>query len=196
MYLQKGQLADGATQLREALRLHPGNGETEYNLAQALNQQGHGKEALALWPRLASARPQDASAQFQYGCALAHQGKARDAMSQFAKALLLTPEYPEALDALAWILSTDPHPELRNGSEAVAMAEKACQLAGRQRPALFLTLAAAYAEACRFTEAVATARQGRELAASQGQKEIETKAGRLLAELQAGHPFREPLDTL
>ncbi len=196
LYLQNGQLADGTTQLREALRLHPGNGETEYNLAQALNQQGQWKEALALWPRLASARPQDASAQFQYGYALAHQGKTRDAMSQFAKALLLTPDYPEALDALAWILSTDPHPEFRNGIEAVAMGEKACQLAGRQRAALLLTLAAAYAEAGRFTEAVATARDGRELAASQGQKEIETKAGRLLADLQAGHPFREPLDTL
>jgi tetratricopeptide (TPR) repeat protein len=195
LYLQKGQLADGTTQLREALRLHPGNGETEYNLAQALNQQGQWKEALALWPRLASARPQDASAQFQYGCALAHQGKTRAAMSQFAQALLLTPEYPEALDALAWILSTDPHPEFRNGREAVAMAEKACQLAGPQQPAIFLTLAAAYAETGRSTEAVATARQGRDLAATNGQKEIETKAGRLLAALQAGQPFREPLDT-
>ena len=117
-------------------------------------------------------------------------------MSQFAKALLLTPDYPEALDALAWILSTDPNPQFRKGNEAVTMAEKACQLAGRQRPAILLTLAAAYAEAGRFQEAVATAREGRELAASQGQKEIETKACRLLAELQAGHPIREQLDTL
>jgi tetratricopeptide (TPR) repeat protein len=193
LYLQKGQLADGTTQLREALRLHPGNGETEYNLALALNQQGQWEEALGLWPRLAAARPQDAAAQFQYGCALAHQGNPRGALSQFAKALLLTPDYPEALDALAWILSTDPQPEMRNGNEAVAMAEKACQLAGRQRPAFFLTLAAAYAEASRFTEAVASARQGRELAAAQGQKEIETKASFLLAELEAGHPFRGPL---
>ncbi len=192
LYVQEGRLAEGTAELREARRLHPGNEETEYNLALALNEQGQWREALVLWQRLAPARPKDSSAQFQDGRALAGLGKTREAMSRFAAALLLTPDYPEALQALAWILSTDPHPELRNGGEAVPLAEKACQLTGRQQPALLVTLAAAYAEAGRFDEAVAAARQGQALAAAQNQKEMETKAGLVLAALQERHPFREP----
>jgi tetratricopeptide (TPR) repeat protein len=190
--VQQGRPAKGTTELREALRLHPGNEETEYNLALALNEQGQWREALVLWQRLAPARPKDSAAQYQCGRALAGLGKTREAMSRFAAALLLTPDSPEALQALAWILSTDPRPELRNGGEAAPMAEKACQLTGRRRPVMLVTLAAAYAEAGRFDEAVAAARQGRDLAAAQGQKEIETKAGLVLAALQAGHPFHEP----
>lgn len=74
------------------------------------------------------------------------------------------------------------------------MAEKACQLTGRQQPGMLVTLAAAYAEAGRFNEAAATAREGGDLAGRQGQKEMETKAGRVLAALQAGYPIREPME--
>ena len=190
--VQQGRLAEGTTELQEALRLHPRNEETEYNLALALNEQGQWRDALVLWQRLAPARPKDSAAQFQCGRALAGLGKTREAMSQFAAALLLTPDSAEALQALAWILSTDPHSELRNGGEAVPMAEKACQLTDRRQPVMLVTLAAAYAEAGRFDEAVAAARQGRDLAAAQGQKEMENKAGLVLAAAQAGHPFRKP----
>jgi tetratricopeptide (TPR) repeat protein len=192
LYVQQGRLAGGTAELREALLLHPGNEETEFNLALALNEQGQWREALVLWQRLAPARPKDPAAQFQCGRALAGLGKTGEAMSQFAAALLLTPDSPEALQALAWILSTDPHPELRHGGEAVPMAEKACQLTDRRQPVMLVTLAAAYAEAGRFDEAVAAARQARDLTAAQGQKEIETKAGLVLVAVQAGHPFREP----
>jgi tetratricopeptide (TPR) repeat protein len=194
LYLQKGQLADGTTQLREALRLHPGNGETEYNLATALIQQRQWKEASDFLQRIAPAQPDNSNAQYQYGLALAHQGRMREAMSQYAKALLLTPDFAEALDRLAWIASTDPHSELRNGAQAVSLAEKACALTGRQQPAMLLTLAAAFAEAGRLQDAVATAREGLDLAGTKGQREVEANARRLLEAFQAGHPFREPLD--
>ena len=194
LYLQKGQLADGTTQLREALRLHPGNGETEYNLATALIQQRQWKEASDFLQRIAPAQPDNSNAQYQYGLALAHQGRTREAMSQYAKALLLTPDFAEALDRLAWIASTDPHSESRNGAQAVSLSEKACALTGRQQPAMLLTLAAAFAEAGRLQDAVATAQEGLDLAGTKGQREVEANARRLLEAFQAGHPFREPLD--
>jgi tetratricopeptide (TPR) repeat protein len=192
LYLQKGQLADGIAQLREALRLNPGNVETEYNLALALIQQQQWKEASELLQRIAPAQPNNANAQYQYGLALAHQGKTREAMSQYAKALLLTPDFAEALDALAWIAATDPRPELRNGPQAVAMAGRACELTGREQPAMLLTLAAAYAETGRFSEAATTAKKAGDLAATKGQKDVETRSRQLIALFQSGRPFREP----
>src|SRR5262249_60507379 len=44
--------------------------------------------------------------------------KTREAISQFASALLLKPDFPDALDRLSWILATAPEPEFRNGPEA------------------------------------------------------------------------------
>jgi hypothetical protein len=74
-------------------------------------------------------------------------------MAQYAQALLLKSDYPEALDRLSWILATDPRPEFRNGTEAVRMATSACELTGYKDPGMILTLAAAFAETGSFSEA-------------------------------------------
>jgi tetratricopeptide (TPR) repeat protein len=190
LYLQKGQLADAVAQLREALRLNPGNVETEYNLALAFNQQQQWKEASEILQRIAPAQPKNANVQYQYGLALAHQGKTREAMSQYAHAILLTPDFAEALNELAWIAATDPHPELRNGPQAVEMAGRACELTGREQPAMLLTLAAAYAETGRFSEAMAAAEKGRDIAKAKRNKQLEEKAGRLLSGFATRQPFR------
>jgi hypothetical protein len=69
------------------------------------------------------------------------------------------------------------------------MAARACELTGRKRPAMLLTLAAAYAEAGRFAEALATVGKAEELAKAQGQRDLEAEAGRLRAAFEAGRPF-------
>ena len=191
LYLQEGKLPEAAAQLREALRLNPGNAETEYNLALALNDQGPSKEALEILQRLAPAQPNNAMMQYQLGLALARDGQTRPAMSQFARALLLTQDFPEALNALAWIAATDPHPEFRNGAQAVALASRACELTGRKQPAMLLTLAAAYAETGRFDDAAAAAQEGGALAKTQGNKTLEETAERINAAIAARKPFRE-----
>jgi len=190
LYLQKGRPLDGATQLRIALHLNPENAETEYNLALALNQQQQWGEASELLQRVAPAWPNNADAQYQYGLALSHEGKNREAMSQFAKALLLTPDNAEALNALAWIAATDPHPDLRNGGQAVAMAGRACELTKQQDPAMLLTLAAAYAETGRFNEALATAQKGRDIAKAKANKQLDEEAALMRTAFDKRQPFR------
>jgi tetratricopeptide (TPR) repeat protein len=188
-YLQTGRLADGVRELRMTLKLNPGDTEAEFNLAQALNQQQQWNQAAELLKPLALAHPADFKAQFQYGLALEHLGQTRDAMSHYAAALLKNPDFPDALQHLAWIAATDALPELRNGAQAVEMAARACKLTGQKRPGMLLTLAAAYAEAGRFGEALATVGKAEELAKAQGQKEIQAEAGQLRAAFEAGHAF-------
>jgi tetratricopeptide (TPR) repeat protein len=188
-YLQTGRLADGVRELRVTLQLNPGDTETAFNLAQALNQQGQWGQAAELLKPLALATSANFNAQFQYGLALEHLGQTRDAMSHYAAALLKNPNFPDALQHMAWIAATDAQPELRNGGHAVEMAARACELTGQKRPGMLLTLGAAYAEAGRFGEALATVKKADELAKAQGQREIETEAGRLRASFEAGQPF-------
>ena len=190
-YLQTGQVAEGTTELRAALQLNPTNLETEYNLAQALNQGQQWTEAAALLKPLAAEQPGDPKTEYQYGLALEHQGRVREAMSRFAAALLRDPDFPDALNELAWIAATNPRTELRNGHQAVELARRACELTGRLQPAMLLTLAAAYAEAGRFDDATATARQAENLAGRTGEKEVEEKARRLRAVVESRQPFRQ-----
>ena len=193
LLLQQGRLAEGALHLREAVRLVPGDAESQYNLAVALNQQENWQEAAMIFAHLAPGRPNDAKLQFEFGLALAHLGQTREAMSHFARALRLQPDFPEALDRLAWIAATDPRPELRNGTEAVNMAQRACELTENKQAQYLATLAAAYAEAGRSAEAVSAAETAGKLAASAGQSELAAKCGNLLEAFKSGNPWRETI---
>src|SRR6185369_18017737 len=104
----------------------------------------------------------------------------------------LAPDSLNDLNNLAWILATDPDETLRNGAEAVRHAEHACELTGRQQAIFLGTLAAAYAEANRFPEAVTTAEQAVKLATATGQKDLAKSDQASLELYRAGKPRREP----
>jgi protein O-mannosyl-transferase len=188
-YLQTGRLAEGTTELRAALKINPGDTETRINLAMALNQQQQWGESAELLRPMALSGPTNFNVQFQYGLALEHLGQTSDAMSHYAAALVQNPDFPDALQHCAWIAATDARPELRNGVKAVEWAVRACELTGQQRPAMLLTLAAAYAEAGRFEDALATVGKAESLARTLGQKGLEAEAGHLRAAFAAGKPF-------
>jgi tetratricopeptide (TPR) repeat protein len=58
------------------------------------------------------------------------------------------------LNNLAWLLATCPDDQVRDGRRAVTLAEKAVELTERKSATYLDTLAAAYAEARRFDDAV------------------------------------------
>ncbi|HWX21790.1 MAG TPA: tetratricopeptide repeat protein [Candidatus Binatia bacterium] len=193
LLLQKNQAAEGAAQLQAAVKLNPANPESLYNLALAFNQLGKWSQAAALFSHLAAGKPNDPRLHCEFGLTLAHLGKTREALSEYAQALLLQNDYLEALDRLSWILATDPRPEFRNGPEAVRMAERACELTGNKQAPLLMTLAATYAEAGRFQEATQTVQKAQALAAGAAQTEVEAQCRKMLEELARGKPWRDPV---
>lgn len=81
---------------------------------------------------------------------------------------------PGGMSGLAWWLASAPEASLRNGKEAVQWAEKAYQI----RPSALAadTLAAAFAEADRWDEAVATQERAvRDLPAAESKSAQELK---------------------
>ena len=95
------------------------------------------------------------------------------------------------MNNLAWILATHEKAEVRNGTEAVSLATRACVLTGYKEAQVVGTLAAAYAEAGRFAEAVQTAQQTCELALAAGKTDLADKARARLKLYQAGKPYHE-----
>ena len=190
LLIQKGKLAEGTVQLREAKRLNPTNSETQLNLAFALNQQQQWPEAAELFSKIVRGDLPDPKAHFEFAVALAHLKRTREARGQYADALLIQPDFPDALDGLAWILSTDANPDFRNGTEAVKMSERACELTGRQDPVKLKTLAAAYAETGRFGEATNTLRTAKDLAAKANRQELVKECSLMLEHFERSESWR------
>ncbi|MCY0725627.1 hypothetical protein OVW19_28220, partial [Klebsiella pneumoniae] len=70
------------------------------------------------------------------------------------ESLRLAPKNAEAHNSLAWVLATAGVPGFRDGNRAIELARKALTLGGWSDPGHLDTLAAAYAEAGDFKEAV------------------------------------------
>jgi Flp pilus assembly protein TadD len=157
----------------------------------ACAKQGRPAEAAAAFSAALRIKPDDAEAHSHLAAALASQHRTREAVWHYREALKLAPDLPEALNNLAWLLAANPDSQVRNGREAVAMAERACKLTEYKQPLMVGTLAAAYAEAGRFAEAVATAEQAKRLAEQANQMELAARNGALLELYRAGQPARD-----
>ena len=76
------------------------------------------------------------------------------AISDYDQAIRLKPDFAEAYNAKAWLLATARDASIRDGDETVRLAQEAVRL-DEDEPNYRDTLAAAYAEAGRFNDAVA-----------------------------------------
>ena len=113
------------------------------------------------------------------------------AIAGYRRALEIDPLLVEALNNLAWLLATCPEASLRNGAEAVQLAEKACQITEYHRTIMVGTLGAAYAEAGRFPDAVATAQKACELARIFKEEALLAKNQELLELYRSGKAYHE-----
>ncbi|MCX6922309.1 MAG: fused MFS/spermidine synthase, partial [Verrucomicrobia bacterium] len=147
---------------------------------------------IILWeppPELA-ARPAEAEVALAAG--LCQRGEFTAALARYRHALEIDPNLVEALNNLAWLLSTCPEQAVRNGAEAVRHAELACELTQYRSTMLVGTLAAAYAEAGQFSEAVATAQKACETASLFNEEALSARNRELLEFYRKGQPYHEP----
>ncbi len=89
-------------------------------------------------------------------------------------------------------MATNPNASARNGVEAVEYAQRAEKLSGGREPAILGTLAAAYAEAGRFPDAVRTARNALKLALQQNNSTLAESIKAKIPLYEVGTPFHEP----
>jgi len=76
------------------------------------------------------------------------------AVSSIEKSIEADPDYAPPLNSLAWFLATAKKKEMRDGKRAVELALKACELTEWKNARYLDTLAAAYARADEFNQAV------------------------------------------
>jgi tetratricopeptide (TPR) repeat protein len=187
----QGRASDAITNYQEAVRVHPKYAEARYGLGHLLLAQGQVDDALPHLTEAVRLQPRASDAHAKLGMALAARGRVPEALSHYREALRLKPDYLEVLNNLAWLLATHPQSEIRGGTEAVQLARRACELTQRKQPFLLGTLAAAYAEAGQFDQAVAAAQEAVTLAGTLGQTNLVERNQQLLELYRARRPYRE-----
>jgi len=167
------------------------NASAQDCLALGLVKERRISEAMVHYRIVLAIDPNNFSAHLNLASLLPQFGRDQEAMQHLETALKIAPDSTEALNNLAWISATSGEVGLRNGTRAVLLAERACELSHNQKTIYIGTLAAAYAEAGRFDEAIATAQKACASAEKLGEKDLLKKNRELLDLYRAHKPCRD-----
>jgi tetratricopeptide (TPR) repeat protein len=189
---EQGKFEEAGQHFAEAFRISPASIPALIDLALALDTQGRLEEAVDICRAALKLQPGELKIHYILANTLSQQGNFAEAIAEYQTTLQIDPNHRLALNDLAWLLATASDARFRNGAEAVRRAEQACRLTDYKLPLFVGTLAAAYAEAGRFDDAVKTAEQAIALATA-GKKEALANKNRELLELyQAKKAYHQP----
>lgn len=188
--LESQRNEDASAIAREGLASFPFDAELHYLLGLATAAHGDPVTATTQFAYALLLRKNWQAAAAKLSESLNRLVSGREAPGRLRQAAASAPDLPEALDQVAWLLATHPDDLLRDGSQSLRLARRACALTSRKEPVLLATLAAAYAESGRFADAIATAREAFALAQASGDSDAALTAQNLLTEFQANRPYR------
>jgi len=142
----------------------------------------HWRDSEALFRHALAVTEENHVAHSYLGTALLAQGRTGEAIRHYQISLRIRPDQLALCNNLAWLLATSDEAVHRDPQVAVELAERATRLTAANDPAVLDTLAAAYASAGRFDDAVRIARRAAELSRRRGSdalaSEIESRLGR------------------
>jgi len=169
--------------------LDPGGFHTRVLLAKDLAARGRMVEAETHLGRALKLNPVEIEPRRLMAVVLTVEGRVEDAIREYQEILRRKPDDLDALNNVAWMRATHAEASHRDGAEAVRLAERARAKSPTPEAVLYSTLAAAYAEAGRFPEAVSAGERAVALArAAQAAQEIERYEEQLRS-YRAGKPF-------
>ncbi len=167
--LAQGSREEARGHLDVALRLDPDLAEAHIGLGNLLAGEGNVEQAMGEYEKVLRRDPKNVDAHASLGIVLASGGKPDAARVHIEEALRLDPNSVLAQNALARWLVTASDPGKRDPRRALELARRAAAQTEFRWPAVLATLAAAYAAAGEFRQAVAWQRRVLELAPEQDQ---------------------------
>lgn len=189
-----GKLEEAIADYEQAIRYKTDYAEAYNNCGLALASLGKFDQAIFQFDQAIRIKPNYDKAEYNRGLALASQGRMDDAIRSFRELVRLRPSSVFLLNQLAWWLCTAEDPRLRDSAEAVRLARTACEQTRHSQPETLDTLAAAFASAGDFDQAISTAKKAIELSHTAGQKQLAEKIAARLElyqqrqEVHAPHP--------
>lgn len=191
-----GRVDEAVGHLEKCLEVDPNFAEAHNNFGVALRKQGKLDEAIAHFKKAAALDPKYALAEYNLGKTLLLNGNFGEAADAYLAGMKLQPEFLNSKGVqrdvyqIAWTLATSPNASLRNGKKAIEVAEQG-YVHSHGSTMLLEALAAGYAEAGDFQDAINKAQQGIQFATARGESEIVGGLQEQLKSYEKNAPFRE-----
>lgn len=173
-----------------ALHSDPNAGAVHHNFAMTLLKLDRPDDAIAHLRRAVQLLPHFADSHLLLGRTLAQRGRFTEARDALLHGFQTAPKHLGLANELAWFLVTCPDDNLRDNPLALRLAENLAAATQRKSPESLDTLAAAYADAGRFSEAAQTAEEAIHLTDPKTQADLAAAIQSRLELYRQNKPFR------
>lgn len=195
--IQLSYWKNGETVFRHSLAVNPREIYALGNLATAYAFQHRFREAIGCLELLLHELPNDGAIRLRLAQSLGAIGDTRRAIDEYQLALTLpnsegNQNVAMAFNNLAWIRATVSDETLRDGEEAVRLAQRSCELTPNANAVQLDTLSAAYAERGDFLEAIDAGTRALQLAKMADDKDLCAQIEQRLELYRHQKPYRQP----
>ena len=156
IHMIRKQYALAAECFRHVVRIQPDASGVLSDLGNACRAQGQLDKAIEQYEQALAIDPAAASVHYNLGNALTAHGSPETAISHYRLAIQHA-GHIRSYDSLVWLLATDPDAPFYDPTEAVKLAQKACEITNDSRYQGAAALAIAHAAAGDFPAAVEAA---------------------------------------
>ncbi|MGB7342649.1 MAG: tetratricopeptide repeat protein [Pirellulaceae bacterium] len=200
--IQEGRMADAIRDMKILVSRDPENVARQIQLGNLYIADKRPRKAIEVLTMVLDREPKNASALRGRGEAYLSVGEHKEAIDDYVRALKIMEKSDSAsdnemysiLNNLAWLLSTSPQDDARDGKLAVDYAQRAVDITEAKLPHILSTLAAAFAEAGDMEKAIEWSTKAVDL----GREEENEQLKQLEEELESyknGKPWREKQET-
>ena len=188
----QGKIDEAADYFEKAISSDPDYLESYYNIVLVKIQQKQYSRAIDYLQMALQRKPDWPEVCSKLAETYFLVGNMNQAVRYWRRALELDPNDIKTLNNLAWLLATTEDANLQNPKDAVKYARRISELLGPYPQPVFLdTLAAAYAAAGDFPQAVTTAEEALRLLEAAGNKDLAQEIRKRLDLYKSGRPYRE-----
>lgn len=153
-YAQKGDEDRAFKDFDAAVKVNPKNVHGWQLRGSAYSERGEKEKALGDFKEAINLDPNNAATYLYRAHLYLVEGEPESALLDLEEVMRRAPDFPGAANDYAWTLATNPKDSIRNGHKAVEFAKKACHETDYKHAPTVDTLAAAYAEAGEWEDAM------------------------------------------
>jgi tetratricopeptide (TPR) repeat protein len=189
--LMKKSFGEAESEFHEVLRIRPGFAPSLFGMGNLFFEKQDFDSALSYYKDAVGINPGYAQVYYKMANIFQIRGELNKAIRHYEKATDLLPEWDKPAFQLAWICASCKDEKYANPRKAVGIAEKLCVKTSWSNPGFLDLLAASYARAGRFGEAMETAQKAIRLAKENQQTTLSDEIEKRLELYRENKPFKD-----